>query len=58
MEHIYPPTARSPLVERRSCSKLPGVTQARVSDTKRGKFGQFSLDMLVRWDRGPDSNEA
>ncbi len=25
-----------------------GVTQARVSDIKRGKIGQFSLDLLVR----------
>ncbi|MGC1459258.1 MAG: XRE family transcriptional regulator [Steroidobacteraceae bacterium] len=25
-----------------------GITQARVSDIKRGKIGQFSLDMLVR----------
>jgi predicted XRE-type DNA-binding protein len=24
-----------------------GNRQARVSDIKRGKFGQFSLDMLV-----------
>lgn len=25
-----------------------GVTQARVSDIKRGKIGAFSLDLLVR----------
>lgn len=25
-----------------------GTTQARISDIKRGKIGQFSLDMLVR----------
>ncbi len=25
-----------------------GVTQARVSDIKRGKIGSFSLDLLVR----------
>lgn len=25
-----------------------GVTQARVSDLKRGKISQFSLDLLVR----------
>jgi predicted XRE-type DNA-binding protein len=25
-----------------------GVTQARVSDIKRGKINQFSLDLLVR----------
>jgi predicted XRE-type DNA-binding protein len=30
-------------------AKVPGITQARVSDIKRGKFGQFSLDMLVRF---------
>ncbi|HEY6621709.1 MAG TPA: XRE family transcriptional regulator [Steroidobacteraceae bacterium] len=29
-------------------AKLLGITQARVSDIKRSKFGQFSLDMLVR----------
>jgi predicted XRE-type DNA-binding protein len=29
-------------------AKALGVTQARVSDIKRGKFAQFSLDMLVR----------
>jgi predicted XRE-type DNA-binding protein len=29
-------------------AKVLGITQARVSDIKRGKFGQFSLDMLVR----------
>jgi predicted XRE-type DNA-binding protein len=31
-----------------SSSKDAGITQARVSDIKRGKFGQFSLDMLLR----------
>jgi predicted XRE-type DNA-binding protein len=25
-----------------------GITQAQVSDIKRGKFSQFNLDMLVR----------
>jgi predicted XRE-type DNA-binding protein len=29
-------------------AKALGITQARVSDIKRGKIGQFSLDMLVR----------
>jgi predicted XRE-type DNA-binding protein len=29
-------------------AKALGITQARVSDFKRGKIGQFSLDMLVR----------
>jgi predicted XRE-type DNA-binding protein len=28
-------------------AKELGITQARVSDIKRGKIGQFSLDMLV-----------
>lgn len=29
-------------------AKLLGVTQSRVSDLKRGKISQFSLDLLVR----------
>lgn len=29
-------------------AKVLGTTQARISDIKRGKIGQFSLDMLVR----------
>ena len=29
-------------------AKTLGVTQARVSDIKRGKINQFSLDLLVR----------
>lgn len=29
-------------------AKLLNVTQARVSDIKRGKINQFSLDLLVR----------
>jgi predicted XRE-type DNA-binding protein len=29
-------------------AKVLGVTQARVSDLKRGKISQFSLDMLIR----------
>jgi predicted XRE-type DNA-binding protein len=29
-------------------AKVLGVTQARVSDIKRGKIGQFSLDLLMR----------
>ena len=29
-------------------AKILGVTQARVSDIKRGKIGRFSLDLLVR----------
>jgi len=29
-------------------AKALGITQVRVSDVKRGKIGQFSLDMLVR----------
>jgi len=29
-------------------AKVLGVTQARVSDLKRGKIGRFSMDLLVR----------
>jgi predicted XRE-type DNA-binding protein len=29
-------------------AKALGITQARVSDIRRGKIGKFSLDMLVR----------
>lgn len=29
-------------------AKALGITQARVSDIKRGKISQFSLDLLVR----------
>jgi predicted XRE-type DNA-binding protein len=29
-------------------AKVLGVTQARVSDIKRGKISSFSLDLLVR----------
>jgi len=29
-------------------ARILGVTQARVSDIKRGKVSQFSLDLLVR----------
>lgn len=29
-------------------AKILGVTQARVSDLKRGKINRFSMDMLVR----------
>jgi predicted XRE-type DNA-binding protein len=29
-------------------AKTLGITQTRVSDIKRGKIGQFCLDMLVR----------
>ena len=29
-------------------AKVLGVTQARVSDIKRGKISKFSLDLLVR----------
>ena len=29
-------------------AKALGIAQVRVSDIKHGKFGQFSLDMLVR----------
>ncbi len=29
-------------------AKEPGITQARVSDIKRGKINSFSLDLLVK----------
>lgn len=29
-------------------AKVLGVTQARISDLKRGKISRFSLDLLVR----------
>jgi predicted XRE-type DNA-binding protein len=29
-------------------AKARGVTQARVSDLKRGKMDRFSMDLLVR----------
>ena len=29
-------------------AKVLGITQARVSDIKRGKINSFSLDLLVR----------
>lgn len=29
-------------------AKILGITQARVSDIKRGKISSFSLDLLVR----------
>lgn len=31
-----------------AAAKVLGLTQARVSDLKRGKINTFSLDMLVR----------
>ena len=31
-----------------AAAKALGVTQARISDIKRGKINQFSLDLLVR----------
>ena len=33
---------------RAQAAKALRITQARVSDIKHGKIGQFSLDMLVR----------
>lgn len=33
---------------RAQAAKVLCITQARVSDIKRGKIGKFSLDMLVR----------
>ena len=34
-------------------AKTLGITQARVSDIKRGKISQFSLDLLVPSRRAP-----
>ena len=31
-----------------AAAKVLGVTQARVSDLKRGKIDRFSMDLLVR----------
>jgi predicted XRE-type DNA-binding protein len=31
-----------------AADEVPGTTQARVSDIKRGKINQFSLDLLVK----------
>ena len=31
-----------------AAAKVLGVTQARVSDLKRGKIDRFSIDLLVR----------
>jgi predicted XRE-type DNA-binding protein len=31
-----------------AAAKVLGVTQARVSDLKRGKIERFSMDLLVR----------
>jgi predicted XRE-type DNA-binding protein len=39
--------AASGLTQTAAAQKL-GTTQARVSDIKHGKTGQFSLDLLVR----------
>jgi predicted XRE-type DNA-binding protein len=39
---------RTSKLTRAQAAKALRVTQARVSDIKRGKIGQFSLDMLVR----------
>lgn len=39
--------ADSDMTQIEAAKKL-GITQARVSDIKRGKISQFSLDLLVR----------
>jgi len=39
---------KSKLTRGTQAAKALRITQARVSDIKRGKIGQFSLDMLVR----------
>ncbi len=31
-----------------AAARILGVTQARISDLKRGKISQFSLDLLIR----------
>jgi predicted XRE-type DNA-binding protein len=33
---------------RAEAAKVPGVTQARLSDLRRGKIDRFSMDLLVR----------
>jgi predicted XRE-type DNA-binding protein len=35
-------------VTQAQAAKVLGVTQARVSDLKRGKINRFSMDLLVR----------
>ena len=35
-------------VTQAEAAKVLGVTQARVSDLKRGKIDRFSMDLLVR----------
>jgi predicted XRE-type DNA-binding protein len=35
-------------VTQAQAAKVLGVTQARVSDQKRGKINRFSMDLLVR----------
>jgi len=37
-----------PRVTQAQAAKVLGVTQARVSDLKRGKINRFSMDLLVR----------
>ena len=39
--------ANSGMTQTQAAESL-GVTQARVSDIKRGKINQFSLDLLIR----------
>lgn len=39
--------ATSEMTQTEAAKEL-GVTQARISDIKRGKINQFSLDLLVR----------
>jgi len=39
-------------------AKALGITQARVSDIKRGKIGQFSWTCWFAWRRGPDSSPS
>ena len=44
LEHWLVKSART----QAEAAKTLGVTQARISDIKRGKIGQFSLDLLIR----------
>jgi len=40
--------AENPGMTQTTAAEILGVTQARVSDIKRGKISKFSLDMLVK----------
>lgn len=40
--------AQHPDITQTAAAEVLGVTQARVSDIKRGKISKFSLDLLVK----------